>query len=232
MRNLVKAVLFLVSGMLAMFGVYATVMSIGSTYNKSQPITKPPKITKMQHIFRATLLLIMDNRNSGSAVVISPTTAISASHVCEIGNMVARDFSGQRLKIYRVMWMPKDKADVCIIKGDFSHLPNIELGDSRQLHLNEPVYTTGYPGGMYRAGRATVIALELEAMINEKNKLIYFYADVLNFDCRPGTSGGAVITQDMRYIGTIVMHDERRNECLATPLAVVAEFVRRTGNLK
>lgn len=210
-----------------LIGVVALVSFFVATVEVKAPAVAP--LNKMQTIVRSTLFVNVENKYSGSAVVISPTTAISAAHVCLEGEVRVFDFSRQQRKIDRIVYGSPYSADICIIKGDFSGLPFIPIVDNTYFAINKRVFITGFPRGMYRLTGATAIAISYIQAIFPDRRLAQYYGITLDKDCLPGTSGGGIISEEMKYLGVVTLHDTIEQQCIAIPAATIKLFAIDKG---
>lgn len=171
---------------------------------------------------RATVLVTSENGSQGSAIVISERMALSARHVCLMGQQLTlTDYEGRSKYAIQVKVADADESDACIIYGDFSELPSVRVASSGfRTDLPLPVITSGFPYGDYKLGLADLVTSEQIYLADESYGIVQLNMQSLSVDCFPGNSGGGVLRQDapQELVGIVSARDPNRGVCFVTPL--------------
>jgi serine protease Do len=127
--------------------------------------------------------------------------------------------------------------DVAIIKADLTNLPTVRLGDSNNLHLQEPITVIGYPGAASRIGLKILNndSLFIPTVTNghiSAVKADYKGMPLIQSDAAVthGNSGGPAINEAGEVIGmTTFGPPDASGFNFFVPIGAILEFVHSVG---
>ena len=157
---------------------------------------------------------------TGSAVVIAPETLITNCHVLRKAGTFKVTHEGLALYGKLEMWDPA--RDVCEVKVSGLDAPAVELGDTSQLVVGQPVYALGSPKGLeLTLSNGLVSSLRRDGA--QRLAFIQTSAPISH-----GSSGGGLFDTDARLIGiTSAIIEDGQNLSLALPVDYVRELPAR-----
>ncbi len=126
--------------------------------------------------------------------------------------------------------------DVAIIKIDANNLPTVQLGDSNNVHIQEPISVIGYPGAASRIG-LQVLGMESLFIPTVTNghisavKADYKGMPVIQSDAAVthGNSGGPAFNDAGEVIGMTTFGTDTAGFNFFVPINTVMEFVNSVG---
>ena len=130
----------------------------------------------------------------------------------------------------------KGGKDVAVIKIDANNLPTVKLGDSNNVHLQEPVTVIGYPGVASRLG-LSVLGMESLFVPSVTNghisavKADFKGTPVIQSDAAitHGNSGGPAFNDNAEVIGIATFGPEVAGFNFFVPINTALEFVHQVG---
>jgi serine protease Do len=156
----------------------------------------------------------------GSAVVVAPDTLITNCHVLRKAKSFKVVHDGTAIAGTLQMWDPA--RDVCQVKAPNLGAPAVELGDSAQVVVGQPVYALGNPKGLeLTLSNGLVSALRHDG--SQRLAMIQTSAPISH-----GSSGGGLFDTDGRLIGiTSSGIDAGQNLNFALPVEYIRELPAR-----
>ena len=156
---------------------------------------------------------------TGSAVVIAPHTLVTNCHVLKQVHSFQLINAGRRYIGRLELW--DTPRDVCQVKASMD-APAVELGDSDQVVVGQPVYALGAPLSLeLTLSNGLVSALRHD----EAGRLTHIQTSA---PISHGSSGGGLFDTDGRLIGiTSSGRDEGQNLNFALPVSWVRELPAR-----
>ncbi|MCU0569394.1 MAG: trypsin-like peptidase domain-containing protein [Oculatellaceae cyanobacterium Prado106] len=131
--------------------------------------------------------------------------------------------------------------DVAVLKIEVRNAPVLQLADTAELRIQDPIIVIGYPGVadvMPRAGdvESLMEATVTEGIISNPNKTLPDRSPIIQVDVlvAPGSSGSPVLNQKGQVIGIISFqnNDMQGNSIpFALPTATIQQYVRPSGAL-
>ena len=126
--------------------------------------------------------------------------------------------------------------DVAILKVDANNLPTVKLGDSNNVHIQEPVTVIGYPGVASRLG-LSVLGMESLFVPSVTNghisavKADFKGTPVIQSDAAitHGNSGGPAFNDASEVIGIATFGPEVAGFNFFVPINTAMEFVNSVG---
>ncbi len=130
--------------------------------------------------------------------------------------------------------------DIAIVKIDANNLPTVGLGDSDDVHVEEPVTVIGYPGAASSMGETLGDEISVESLLVptvtnghiSAVKMDYKGSPVLQSDAAitHGNSGGPAFGPDGKVIGIATFGaQEASGFNFFVPINTAMEFVRQAG---
>jgi serine protease Do len=169
------------------------------------------------------------------------------SHM-HIGNAVIKVFLSNNnkvnyageIKAYGEPTSANGGKDIAIIKIDANNLPTVPLGNSDDVHVEEPVMVIGYPGAASPMGELSELLNEesltvptvTNGHISAVNKMNNMGSQVLQSDATisHGSSGGPAFDPDGKVIGISTFGaQEAAGFNFFVPINTAMEFVRQVG---
>ena len=129
--------------------------------------------------------------------------------------------------------------DIAIIKVDGKNLPTVELGNSDDVNVGDPITVIGYPGAATNAAfsgifseHSVLLATVTNGRISAVNKTDYKGTPVLQSEAaiNPGNSGGPAFDANGRVVGIATYNlKDAANLNFFVPINTALEFVRQAG---
>ncbi len=131
--------------------------------------------------------------------------------------------------------------DVAVLKIEKNNLPSIKLGNSDNVHLQDPIYVIGYPGAVVTSAflsKKTTLEASITSGHVSSLKLDIKGTPVIQFDAAigHGNSGGPVINEKGEVIGVATFGSLSQNRQtlvqgfnFAIPVNTVKEFINAAG---
>src|SRR5271157_2724173 len=130
--------------------------------------------------------------------------------------------------------------DIAIVKIDATNLPTVALGNSDDVHVEQPVTVIGYPGAASAIGKTLGDEISEESMLVptvtnghiSAVKMDYKGSPVLQSDAAitHGNSGGPAFDPDGKVIGVATFGaQEAAGFNFFVPINTAMEFVRQAG---
>lgn len=172
-------------------------------------------------------------RSSGSAIIISPSMAVTASHVCEgttemmLFGAAIKPTKAKKLKYS----MKQGDPDVCLIEADFGQeAPIISINNRKGTQLGKPVFMAGFPDEKFKITKAEIESYGfITVMADAAGRTNTSFGYTMDRDCLPGHSGGALVNTELELIGITVAHIASEEKCLVVPVHYVRAFLADTN---
>lgn len=128
--------------------------------------------------------------------------------------------------------------DVAVIKIEVTDAPVLQLGNSDEAKIQDPVVVLGYPGtadSFSLSGRSFLEASVLNGNVANTRKTLQDSSPVLQLTVpvSSGSSGSPVLNQKGEVIGMITFggsgRDEETNFPYAVPTSTILDFTRKSG---
>ncbi len=126
--------------------------------------------------------------------------------------------------------------DVAIVKIDANNLPTVKLGDSNNVHIQEPIRVIGYPG---KAGPLDMKLISLDSLFVPTVTNGHISAVKTDFKGKPviqsdaaithGNSGGPAFNDAGEVIGIATFGPEVAGFNFFVPINTALEFVNQVG---
>jgi S1-C subfamily serine protease len=126
--------------------------------------------------------------------------------------------------------------DVAIVKIDANNLPTVRLGDSNNVHIQEPIRVIGYPG---KAGPLDMKLISLDSLFVPTVTNGHISAVKMDFKGKPviqsdaaithGNSGGPAFNDAGEAIGIATFGPEVAGFNFFVPIDTALEFVNQVG---
>jgi serine protease Do len=194
---------------------------------------------RMNRVYPLGLKWIQDNLMHGQMTKAQAEEALryidsSAPHL-EVYLNNHHMYTGE-IKVYSDPSFINNGKDVAIVKIDANNLPTVNLGNSDDVHVGEPVMVEGYPGV---AMNRDMISQQSELVPSVTNghisavKVDYKGTPVLQSDAAitHGNSGGPAFDTDGKVIGIATYGNEKEvaGFNFFVPINTALEFVRQAG---
>lgn len=190
-----------------------------------KPVEKP-SAKQFKDRLAASTVVVYKGDGYGSGVVISSNTVLTAMHVC-MGTPVKAivDINKKSHPFTKFIYDESPKTDICLIRGDFSALPRLDLADL-DVEIGDVVTFAGFPQQGFSIKQGTIQGSET-LVFPLPNKAAYKQIEVakITAGCRPGNSGGPVVNGSMNVVGIVTAFDEYGSACLMTPVSVIKQFI-------
>lgn len=136
-------------------------------------------------------------RGLGSGFIVSPDGLIlTNAHVVDGAQEVVVKLTDRREFKAKVLGTDK-QTDVAVIKIDAKDLPTVQLGDSSQVRVGEPVVAIGSPYGFENTVTAGIVSAKSRSLPDD-TYVPFIQTDVA---VNPGNSGGPLFNQRGEVIG-------------------------------
>ena len=126
--------------------------------------------------------------------------------------------------------------DVAIVKIDANNLPTVKLGDSNNVHIQEPIRVVGYPG---KASPLDMKLINMESLFVPTVTNGHISAVKMDFKGKPviqsdaaithGNSGGPAFNDSGEVIGIATFGPEVAGFNFFVPINTAMEFVNQVG---
>ena len=127
--------------------------------------------------------------------------------------------------------------DVAIVKIDANNLPTVKLGDSSNVHIQEPIRVIGYPG---KASPLDMKLINMESLFVPTVTNGHISAVKMDFKGKPviqsdaaithGNSGGPAFNDSGEVIGIATFGPEVAGFNFFVPINTATEFVNQVGS--
>jgi S1-C subfamily serine protease len=127
---------------------------------------------------------------------------ITNAHVADFDSALGVTLQDGREASARVIGMDREQ-DVAVLSIDADNLPTVEIGDSRQLHPGEFVFSMGFPWGV-PDGLTAGVVITVGKWIENGNRSTRDWL-IASLKLRPGHSGGPMLDSHGRLVGINTM---------------------------